>query len=287
MNFNGGGGLLSFNKDQRENLLSFLRHWFNLDFTDYSVDSLHRRMEKVMNDFRVRHVDDLISYLKIQPNGRENFLDSFTVNVTDFFRDPDCFALLRSDVLSSFTEKSEIKIWVAGCSTGEEVLSLAILLHEMNLLDRTRILATDISDKAIWRASRCSFSTRYSASHEKQYLAAGGARSFHEYLELSDHGSTLARALMRNVEWQAHDLINDRIHDEFDLILCRNVLIYFQRHLQNKVIHSMLKSLRTGGFFMNGYQENVNLYLENQRYRELIPGCSIYHKEAIHSNHWG
>ena len=280
MKTTGGTGFLRFNIDQRDHLLAFLRNWFNLDFGGYSVDSLHRRLDKVMNDFRASHVEDLIAGLKHHPNARDHFLDSFTVNVTDFFRDPKCFASLRSEVLPVIAEKEKINIWIAGCSTGEEVLSLCIILHEMGLLDRSRILATDISGKAIAKARRGAFATQYKSEHESQYKSSGGQRSLSEYLWETDWGITLAQALTRNVEWQTHDLVKDPIPGSFDLILCRYVLIYFKRHLQRNLLHSLLNSLHPEGFFMNGFQENLILYLENQTFRELFPGSSIYQKRA-------
>ena len=174
MKAQGGNSFLSFDIDQRENLLTFLKNCFNLNFDGYSVDSLHRRLDKVMNDFRASHVDDLIMDLKGHPEGRDHFLDSFTVNVTEFFREPQCFSILKGIVLPLLEKKDQIDIWIAGCSTGEEVLSLCILLHEFGILDRTNIKATDISGKAINKARRGTFSSDYKNEYEEQYRLAGG-----------------------------------------------------------------------------------------------------------------
>lgn len=280
MKVSGGNNFLSFNIDQRESLLSFLRNWFNLNFEGYYSESLHRRLDKVMNDFRASDVDELILGLKHHPEGRDHFLDSFTVNVTDFFREPHCFMALKSTVLPLLEKKEKVNIWVAGCSTGEEVLSLCILLHEFGILERTQITATDISGKAITRARRGAFATDFKEEHQKQYLDAGGRQSFSDYLDESGCSNALGRALTREVEWQTHDLINDPVPGRFDLILCRYVLIYFKPHLQKKLLHSLVKSLHSGGFFMQGFQESLILYLENQIFQEVDPGSSIYQKRT-------
>lgn len=279
-----GDDILRINIEQRNSLLNFLRSWFNLDFRDYSVESLHRRFEKVMNEYRAGHVDDLISSLKDRPDARDYFLDSFTVNVTDYFRDPNSYACIKEKVFPILALKPKFKIWVAGCSTGEEVLSLCILLHEQGLLDRSRILATDISGSAVSKARHGDFCTDYSAVHEQQYQLAGGQHSFSEYFEDSERGTNLATALMRNVEWQSHDLINDHIPGKFDLIFCRNVFIYFKPILQYKVLHSLGDHLLPNGFLVQGSQESITLYNENQRFRELNPNCSIYQKNTQHSD---
>lgn len=274
-----GGELLRINIEQRNSLLSFLWNWFNLDFRGYSAESLHRRLEKVLNEYRADHVNDLITDLKDRPDARDHFLDSFTVNVTDFFRDPLSFRCIKEQVFPELQSKSKLNIWLAGCSSGEEVLSLSILLHEQGLLDRCRILATDISGKSIARARRVEFATNYSYEHEEQYHKAGGEHSFREYLYPSGHGISLATALLRNTEWQAHDLITDPFPGNFDLIFCRNVLIYFKPSLQNKVLHSLGDQLLPKGFLVQGSKESITLYNENQRFRELNPGSSVYQKE--------
>ncbi len=284
MKAQSGENLLRINIDQRKSLLAFLKNWFNLDFSDYSVDSLHRRLEKVLNDHSFDHVDELIDNLKDVPDARDKFLDSFTVNVTDFFRDPNSFKCIQKKLFPILQEQKYIRIWIAGCSTGEEVLSLSILLHEQGLLERTKILATDISGKALMKARRSQFSIRYSPKHEEQYIEAGGTSSFKEYLEVSHKGINLAHALLRDVEWRTHDLIKDPYPGNFHLIFCRNVFIYFKPGLQNKVLHSLGNHLTPDGFLVQGSKESITLYNENQRFRELVPGCSVYQKSSGHSS---
>ena len=280
MESQGEAGLLNINLDEQKSLLCFLRERFNLDFRDYLVDSVHRRLLKVLKDFRISKVEELIPVLNEHPEGREHFLDCFTVNVTDYFRDPEAFRSLRDNVFPAFSNKEEIHIWLAGCSTGEEVLSVEILLHEMGLLDRCRILATDISGKAIARARRGEFLSRYAAEHELAYHRAGGLYSFDHYLNNSERSFPGAKELLRRVEWRIHDLTSDKVHRKFDLIICRNVLIYFKRNLQNKVLTSLSKKLPPEGYIMQGSKESLILYSENQRFREVSPGCRIYQKQA-------
>ena len=271
-----GSRFLNSIYDPNNHLFHSIQKWFNLDFHGYSPDSLQRRLKKVVHELCGGQVDELISKLDSIPDARDRFLDSFTVNVTDFFRDPQSFKTLKEQVLPKLAQKPSFHIWIAGCSTGEEVLSLNILLHEYGILDQANILATDISGKAIQRARGGNYAVKYRAEHEEFYSQAGGLYTFGEYLKDVNHGINLASALMRNVVWQSHDLIKDDIPGKFDLILCRNVLIYFKRMKQHEMLYSFHKHLTQEGYFVNGSQESITLFNENQLFRGLSPGGSVY-----------
>jgi chemotaxis protein methyltransferase CheR len=196
----------------------------------------------------------------------QRFLEQLMVSVTSMFRDPGFYLAFRNVVVPILREQSTLRIWHAGCASGEEVYSMAILLHEEGLLDRARIYATDLDQMALDTAKEGIYRLDLMKDYTKNYQAAGGKAAFSEYY------------LSKKVVWAQHNLVTDASFNEFHLILCRNVLIYFNAHLQNRVLGLIYESLVEGGLLVLGRQESLRLTPNETSYRALDKREKIYQR---------
>jgi chemotaxis protein methyltransferase CheR len=185
------------------------------------------------------------------------FVEQVTVNVTEMFRDPEFYATLRKQIFHQIAAKPFIRIWHAGCSTGEEVYSMAIMLHEANLLDKTIIYATDINPEVLERAREGIFPASQMRQYSENYIAAGGKNDFSAYYTARYDRVLFSEFLKKKVVWSTHNLVSDSSFNEFQLILCRNVLIYFDKDLQQKVLRLFDASLEHLGFLALGAKETI------------------------------
>ncbi len=209
----------------------------------------------------------------------ESMLMDFTVNVTTMFRDPSFFTSVRSDILPGLRERTPLKVWSAGCSTGEEVYSLAIMLHEAGIYDRARIYATDIDQVALHKASLGVYPIDRMQEYSHNYRGAGGEHSFVDYFCADDHLVMMSEMLKRNIVFSDHNLVSDAVFGEMDLIVCRNVLIYFDQELQTRVLQLLRSSLRPGGFLCLGSSESVKLR-DFDPYFEEVSGVERIYKRV-------
>jgi chemotaxis protein methyltransferase CheR len=187
----------------------------------------------------------------------ERLLLDLSINVTSMFRDPGFFAAFRQHVVPALRTYPFLRIWNAGCSTGEETYSLAILLREVGLYDRTRIYATDINESVLASAAEGIYPLAKMQEYTENYLAAGGSRSFSDYYRAAYDRAQLDRSLTENVVFAAHNLVSDRSFNEFHVIVCRNVMIYFDRSLQQQVHQLFLDSLVPFGVLALGRKETL------------------------------
>jgi chemotaxis protein methyltransferase CheR len=194
------------------------------------------------------------------------------------FRDPTFYTALRTKVAPLLHTYPFTRIWVAGCSTGEEVFSLAILLAEEGLYDRTRIYATDINELVLEKAKTGVFPIDKMQEYTQNYIKAGGMRSFSEYYVARYDGALFARSLLDNVVFAQHNLVSDRTFNEFNLVLCRNVMIYFDRSLQNRVHELFYDSLETFGVLGLGHKESMHFTPYEDRFEELDGDERLYRK---------
>ncbi len=201
-----------------------------------------------------------------------------SVSVTSMFRDPNFYKAFRTQVVPLLRTYPFIRIWHAGCSTGEEVYSMAILLQEEGLLDRSRIYATDINEAVLRTAKAGIFPIDKMQEYTQNYLRAGGARSFSEYYTAAYEGALFSPSLTANVVFAQHNLVDDRSFSEFNVILCRNVMIYFDRALQNRVHQLFYESLPTYGILALGSKESLRFSTFEDRYEELDAREKIYRK---------
>lgn len=259
-------------------LLEEIYRYYGFDFRNYAMTSLKRRIWNVIRSERLDSVSSLQEKVLRDRSCMERLLLGISVNVTSMFRDPDFFLSLRTKVLPLFHTYPFIRIWHAGCSTGEEVYSMAILLHEEGLYDRCRIYATDINEKVLRKARSGICSLNLMQGYTQLYLQAGGNRSFSEYYTAA-YNSIIFRSFLReNIVFSLHNLATDRLFNKFDLILCRNVLIYFDPFLQERVHRLLYKSLNKFGVLALGQSEILKTTAYEQFYEDLDMERRIYRK---------
>jgi chemotaxis protein methyltransferase CheR len=230
---------------------------YGLDFRNYAVASLRRRVRLAMIEEGAKTVSGLLERLLHDPPAMERLLLRLSINVTSMFRDPSFFLALRQKVIPHLRSHPFVRIWHAGCSTGEEVYSMAILLSEEGVYERCRIYATDMNEVALKRARDGIVSCDQMQEYSTNYLRAGGHGSLSDYYT-ANYGHAIFRAgLRKNVVFSQHNLVTDGSFNEFNLILCRNVMIYFNDALQSRVHKLLYASLRRFGFLGLGRKESL------------------------------
>jgi chemotaxis protein methyltransferase CheR len=234
----------------------FLR--YGHDFRDYSAASQKRRVLHALAQFGCPTISALQSQVLHDPAAFHRLLQFLTIPVSEMFRDPSYFAALRRDVMPHLETYPSIKIWVAGCSTGEEVYSLAILLHEEGLLERTLIYATDINPASLDKARRGIFPLSAMQRHAHSYQKAGGKRQLEDYYTSAYESALMDRFLSANVTFADHSLATDTVFSETHFVSCRNVLIYFNRTLQDRALKLFHDSLCHRGFLGLGAKESLD-----------------------------
>ncbi len=250
-------------------LIYTLHLTYGYDFSDYSEASLKRRVLHYMQGRNYTSVASLEKLLVKNDHLFSEFIEEITVTVTEMFRDPTFYRILRDRVLKRLATYPFIKIWIAGCATGEEAYSMAILLAEENLYQRSIIYATDINQKSLEIAKEGVYPLDKMKNFTLNYQKSGGLKEFSVYY-LADYGSALMdRSLRQNILFSPHNLVADKSFNEFQMILCRNVLIYFNKSLQNNVINLFYESLCPLGILGLGSKESL-LFSEKRNYFDEI-----------------
>jgi chemotaxis protein methyltransferase CheR len=261
-------------------LLEGVYRRYGFDFREYAPASLRRRVHRRMRLEGLTTIAALTDKLLHDPPTMERLLLDLSINVTSMFRDPSFYVAFRGKVVPLLHTYPFTRIWVAGCSTGEEVYSLAILLQEEELYERTRIYATDINESVLDRARAGVFPLEKMKEYTQNYQRAGGKRAFSEYYVAAYDGAQFQRALTENVVFAQHNLVSDRSFNEFQVIVCRNVMIYFDRTLQNRVHELFYESLVHLGVLGLGSKETIHFSPFEERYEELDPDEKLYRKVA-------
>lgn len=261
-----------------EALIQEIHAQYGYDFSGYARASVYRRVKRFLGLKHLASIGELRQRLFSESFFFEGFLQEVTVNVTEMFRDPTFFLSLRENVLPLLSTYPYIRVWDAGCSTGEELFSLAILLEEAGLLNRTKIYATDINQKVLRQAKEGIFSAANMAAYTSAYYAAGGKRDFSSYYT-SNYGSVKFNAsLVKNVVFYPHNLATDTSFNEFHLVVCRNVLIYFNRLLQEQVLRLFDESLVSLGYLALGKKETLAMSGISGNYSIVDKSNRIYRK---------
>jgi chemotaxis protein methyltransferase CheR len=266
------------NSSELKELLESIRFVYGYDFTEYAEASVIRRIDHFMKGNTIATVQDLGKMLLRDENFFARFVQEFTVNVTEMFRDPAFYKSLRQHVLPRLATYPVIKIWIAGCSTGEEVYSMAILLQEEGLLSRSVIYATDINQRALQAAKDGVFNMDLMKNYTANYQKAGGKSSFSDYYLAKYNSALINKSLKQNIVFSIHNLAVDRSFNEFQIILCRNVLIYFNKSLQNKVINLFYDSLCPFGFLALGNKESLLFSDKQKNFEDVDKREKIYIK---------
>lgn len=227
------------------------------DFRNYAMSSFKRRMLRILEVWGLS-IEGLLAKLSDRSVVIDDFLDEMTVNVTEMFRDPGFWRLLREEIIPGILlNNKQFKIWHAGCSSGEEVVSMNILLHEMGIHNNVKIYATDLDQVILEKAKTGAYSLKNMETNEKNYIRFQGKGSLKDYYTEENGRAVVKKELLSNVVFQKHDLVLGNGFNSFDLILCRNVMIYFNQALQNEVLKKFHGSLNKYGYLAIGAKESM------------------------------
>jgi chemotaxis protein methyltransferase CheR len=261
-----------------ELLLEGIFRHYGFDFRAYAYASIRRRLWKRIEAEGLASVSALQERVLHEPEMMEKLLLDLSINVTSMFRDPSFYVAFREHVVPMLRTYPFIRLWHAGCSTGEEVYSMAMLLREEGLYDRSRIYATDINEVVLKRAKAGIFPLERMQEYTDNYMRAGGKRSFSEYYTAKYGGALFDQSLTKNVVFSQHNLVTDRSFSEFNVILCRNVLIYFDKTLQSKVHSLFYDSLAMFGVLVLGSKETPRFMAHEECYEQIAPPEKIFRK---------
>ena len=251
---------------------------YGFDFRQYAPGSLKRRIRGYMRTLEVTSVSAFQDQVLHDPAVMEQFVQALSINVTDLFRDPHFFLRFRREVAPLLREYPAVRIWHAGCSTGEEVYSMAILLKEERLYDKCILYATDLNESVLSRAREGVFPIASMREYSQNYSEAGGTGSLSEYYSCAYDRAILASSLRERIVFAQHNLVTDSSFNDFHVILCRNVMIYFNRALQAHVHELFYDSLQPRGILGLGLKEAVRFSPHEADYEELDVEAKLYRK---------
>nr|WP_071460510.1 protein-glutamate O-methyltransferase CheR [Bacillus mediterraneensis] len=259
-------------------LLAALHRLSGFDFRKYMRSSIMRRVQNRVRLEQLPNISRLTEEVINNEMLLQKLLDDFSINVTEMFRDPAFFKAFREKVVPELAEYPEIRIWHAGCSTGEEAYSMAILMEEEGLGEKVRIYATDMSEKVIRKAEKGSIPISKMKAYTTNYMLSGGKKSFSEYYSTDSECAYFDSKILRKIVFAQHNLVTDGSFNEFHIIICRNVLIYFNLELQKHVLQLFNASLADEGFLGIGSKESIRteayghfeeFFFEEKIYRKM------------------
>ena len=261
-------------------LLQGVYERYGYDFRDYALPSRRRRIRQAMRDENVPTVSALQARVLHDPVALDRLVSAFSVSVTSLFRHPRFYRAFRQRAVPLLRTYPVVRLWHAGCATGEEVYSMAILLHEEGLYERSRIYATDMSAAALKQAGTGSVPLSTLREGASAYALAAGRRRLSDYYQVRGARAVFDPALRRNVVFAEHNLVTDRSFNEFNVVVCRNVMIYFNRPLQERVHTLLYQSLARRGFLGLGDRETIRFTPFEDRYEVVDWDDRLYRKVA-------
>lgn len=256
-------------------LLEAIHERYGYDFRNYAADSIERRVRAAMSRIGAPNLGELLHRTISDEAVFGLLLSQLTIQVTDMFRDPSFYLAFRRDVVPLLRTYPEIKVWHAGCATGEEVYTSAILLMEEDLYERSQIYGTDIDEAALARARDGIYAATQFEKFEENYRLSGGTRSFRDYFTYGYSHFAATQRLRSNLVFFQHDLGSDFALGEMTVIFCRNVIIYFNDAMRERVFSMLGQGLRTGGFLCLGNSESIPPDLRDT-FREFVPAERIF-----------
>jgi chemotaxis protein methyltransferase CheR len=259
-------------------LLEGVRLTYGYDFREYALSPLRRGLMTAMAREGVRTVSAYQDRVLHDAACMQRFLGTVGVNVTSMFRDPELMQGIREDVVPLLRTYPSSRVWVAGCATGEEVFSLAIVLEEAGILHRTTLYATDINEDMLSVARLGSYPVERMRRYEQAYQLAGGHRSLADHYSVTGRSARLDRRLQDAITWAKHSLVTDGSFNDFHLIVCANVLIYFRSSLQERAHRLFYDSLIRGGFLALGKRESLLNCPDREHYEQVRDGVNLFRK---------
>jgi chemotaxis protein methyltransferase CheR len=264
--------------EQVRSLLSTIYERYGVDFRNYADMSIMRRIQNVMRSENLASIPQLERKLVVDTACMDRFMVAATVNVTSMFRDPGFYYALRNEVIPQISSRPFLRVWHAGCATGEEVYSLAIVLREEGFSGRCRIYATDMNASVLEKAKRGVFPIGLLQEYSRNYIEAGGRQSFSSYYTAKYDNVVFDRTLRENIVFSQHNLVSDKSFNRFDVVLCRNVMIYFNETLANRVHQLIYESLLPAGFLCLGNSETIKFTPYEACYQPFHAAQRIYQK---------
>jgi len=261
-------------------ILEAIFNKYGYDFRNYSKAHVKRRLLNRLVTSNLKSISEMQHKVLREPNFFEILLRDLSINVTEMFRDPSFYKALRKEVIPVLKTYPFIKIWHAGCSTGEEVYSFAVLLKEEGLYDRAQIYATDFNHDVLDIAKKGIYPIDRIKEFTANYQAAGGTQSFSDYYMANYDSVIFDQSLKKNLVFAEHNLVTDSVFAEVNLVICRNVLIYFNKDLQNRVIDLFYDSLNNGGYLALGSKETIQFTSKADKF-ETINGKEKVYKRKI------
>jgi chemotaxis protein methyltransferase CheR len=259
-------------------LLDAIRLKYGYDFRGYAEASLKRRILRNLSFSGAADIAELQRQILNNSACFEKLLLDLSINVTDMFRDPNFYQAVRDCVIPGLRHLSDIKMWHAGCASGEEVYSMAILFHEEGLDRKTRVYATDFNEKILAVARDGIYPLEKMKGYASNYYQSGGKSTFEKYYTIRQSQAVMPAFLKKNILFSHHNLVSDGSLERMDLILCRNVLIYFDRHLQNRVLHLFSDSLCDAGYLCLGSRESLRYATCSDQFEAIVPKEKVYRK---------
>ncbi len=254
---------------------------YGYDFRNYSKAHVKRRLLNRLTMAKLKSISEMQHKVLRNPDFFELLLRDLSINVTEMFRDPSFYRAMRNEVIPLLKTYPFIKVWHAGCSTGEEVYSFAILLKEEGLYDRTQIYATDFNHNVLDIAKKGIYPVDRIKEFTANYQAAGGLQSFSDYYLANYNSVIFDQSLKKNLVFAEHNLVTDSVFAEVNLVICRNVLIYFNKDLQNRVINLFNDSLNNGGFLALGSKETIQFTSKANEFETINSKEKIYKKKIL------
>jgi chemotaxis protein methyltransferase CheR len=267
-------------KIELELFLEAIYQRYGYDFRHYARASARRRARHILTKSGSKNLSDLIPLILHNEEFAQKAVHDFSITVTEMFRDPDFYRAVRQTVTPYLQTYPFIKIWVAGCATGEEVYSLAILLKEEGIYDRVTIYATDFNEIALKKAAEGIYPLKDVQQYTGNYQKSGGVRSFSDYYHAEYNSAIMNASLKTNITFANHNLVTDSVFSEVQVIFCRNVLIYFDRTLQNWALNTLANSLSRGGFLCLGTKETLEFSSVFDQFKAVVFEQRIYQKRT-------
>nr|WP_289847901.1 protein-glutamate O-methyltransferase CheR [Reichenbachiella agariperforans] len=236
-------------------LMQAMKNRYGLDFTNYEKKSFKRSIVRLMMKHKIGSMLELWSRILKDKQFFLDGIDDLLVNLTELFRNPDAWIMIRDNILDKFKNKSQLKIWHAGCSTGEEVYTMSMVLDEKGMLYKTKSLATDLSDAALNKAKNGVYSLLIMKQYLKPFLEFYPKRKMDDFFEFKEKDAVIRQDYKRHITFRKHNLVQDHVREKFDIIFCRNVMIYFDETLKLKVLNLFNDCLNEGGYLVIGYYD--------------------------------
>lgn len=256
----------AISEEETDAFIAFAQSAGKLNLLPYNRSSVQRRIIKMLNTYGLNDVAQLISFFEKKPHVRDLLIENFVVHVTSLFREPEANKFMIKQVFNQWRDRENLKIWMAGSSSGEEVLSMAIMLKEHNLLERTTVLATDLDKSHVQRPLKMISLPDDWEEARARYYDSGGQLALDDYFSRFNNLLLFEQGLLKNFRFQQFDLIQDQMTERFDLIWCKNVLIYFNVDYQHVFIDRLAQCLNQNGFLALGQRESLVFYKNHQRF---------------------